>query len=388
MPDIHAKLSASGSAKWINCPGSVSLESEFPDKSSEYASEGTLAHSLCELKLNLALGNITKTKYTRDVKKLGEIPADMEDYTEGYKDFVMEKYRAKNSPTIAVEVRLDFSKYVPGGFGTGDAVIATDDEIEVIDFKYGKGVRVDAEENSQLRLYGVGALAEYEYLYEPQKVTYTIYQPRIDNVSVWTESVEDLTEWAENTAAPCAESALKEDAPCIAGRYCDSHFCKARAVCRAYTQMQTELARFDFKRPEKLTPEEIAEVLRQAGSLKKWVEVVEAYAIDEALKGTDFPGWKVVEGKSNRKYADEAAVFTALVQAGYSENDISVKRIKTITDMTKTIGKDDFKTLLEDAGLVIKPQGKPTLTDISDKRPALNSTMAAAEDFKDIQEDI
>lgn len=381
MPDVHAKLSASGSAKWLNCPGSIELESGFPDETSEYAAEGTKAHSLGELKINLELGNISKAKYTRDVKKLGDVPADMEDHIEGYKNFVIERYNAKKkNATIAIELRLDFSRYVPEGFGTGDVVIVTDDEIEIIDLKYGKGVVVSAEENPQLRLYGLGAYEEYEYLYSPKKITYTIYQPRIDNISSWSESINELIKWGKDTVVPAADAALEYNAECKAGEYCDSHFCKARAVCRAYNQQKLELAKYEFTSPNKLTNDEIAEILHQASGLKKWVEVVEAYAIEEAIKGAEFPGWKLVEGKSSRKYSDESKAKEALLKAGYEENDIVTVKLKGITDMGKLLGKE-FDNIIGE--FVIKPQGKPTLVDVKDKRPALNSVQAAISDFEE-----
>ena len=238
MPEVHARLSASGSAKWLNCPGSIAMEEQFPDRASDDAQLGTKAHALGELKINLALGNITRNKYTREVKKLGDIPADMEDYIEGYKDYVIEQYNTRKagnkSVSIAVEKRLDFSDYVPGGFGTGDVVIAYEGGIQIIDLKYGIGVPVSAEMNSQLRLYGLGACNEYDYIYDIGILIYTIYQPRLDNISTYIETADSLIDWGENTVKAAAEKATSEDAECFAGEYCDKRFCKARAVCRAY----------------------------------------------------------------------------------------------------------------------------------------------------------
>ncbi len=383
MPDVHAKLSASGSAKWLNCPGSIALEGQFADSSSSYAEEGTTAHALGELKINLALGNITRNKYTREVKKLGDIPADMEEYIEGYKDFVIECYNTTLSEnptaTIAVELRLDFSDYVPDGFGTGDVVIVSNSVIEIIDLKYGKGVKVSAENNPQLRLYGLGAYAEYDYLYDMDNVKYTIYQPRLDSVSTYSEPVDDLLKWGRDIVRPGAVKALSEHAECIAGEYCDSHFCKARAVCRAYNDKRLELARYDFIKPNRLSNEEISDILELAPKIPKWCEIVQAYAMDRALAGEKFPGYKLVEGRSNRKYADEKQVMDALLQNGYELDDITVRKLYGITEMQKLLGGDEFDELI--GQFIIKPQGKPTLVPETDKRPELGSTESAIKDF-------
>lgn len=383
MPEIHAKLSASGSAKWLNCPGSISLEEQFPDSSSSYAEEGTKAHALGELKINLELGNITRNKYTREVKKLGEIPADMEDYIEGYKDYVIEQYNTRKagngSVTIAVEQRLDFSEYVPGGFGTGDVVIAYEGGIQIIDLKYGKGITVNAEFNPQLRLYGLGAVSEYDYLYDVDVLIYTIYQPRLDNVSTYIEKSDTLIKWGSEIVRPAAEKALTEDAECCSGEYCDKGFCKARAVCRAYNEKRSELARYDFIRPNKLTNEEIADILEIAPKIKSWCEVVESYALDRALQGEKFPGYKLVEGVSRKKYSDEKAVISVLFENGYAIEDYTNRKVKSITELTKLLGLERFNELL--GTLIVKPKGKPTLVPETDARPELGSTASAIADF-------
>lgn len=383
MPDIHAKLSASGSAKWLNCPGSIALEEQFPDSTSVYAEEGTKAHALGELKINLALGNITRNKYTREVKKLGDIPADMENYIEGYKDYVIEQYNTRKagnkSVTIAVEQKLDFSEYVPGGFGTGDVVIAYDGGINIIDLKYGRGVPVSAELNPQLRLYGLGACGEYDFLYDIGIVIYTIYQPRLDNISTYIETSETLHDWGNEIVKESAKKALGDDAQCIAGEYCDSHFCKARAVCRAYNEQRMKLAKYDFIKPNELTNEEIADVLEIAPKIKSWCEVVESYVIDRALNGDKFPGYKLVEGQSRRKYSDENAVISTLFENGYALEDYTDCKLKSITKMTELLGSDKFNELL--GRFIIKPKGKPTLVPETDERPEIGSTASAISDF-------
>ena len=383
MPNTHAKLSASGSAKWLNCPGSISLESKFKDKTSTFAEEGTKAHALGELKINLALGNITRNKYTQEVKKLGEVPADMEDYIEAYKDYVIEQYNIRKagnkSVSIAVEKKLDFSEYVPEGFGTGDVVIAYDGCIQIIDLKYGTGVKVDAELNSQLRLYGLGACNEYDYIYGMGIMIYTIYQPRLNNISTYIETADFLAEWGKDVVKPSAEKALEENAQCCAGDYCDSHFCKARAVCRAYNNKRTELAKYDFIKPSELSKEEIADVLEIAPKIQSWCEIVQTYVMDKVLQGEKFPGYKLVEGRSNRKYSDENAVISTLFENGYAIDDYMDRKLKPITKMTEFLGIDKFNELL--GGFVIKPQGKPTIVPETDKRPEIGSAASAAEDF-------
>lgn len=385
MPGIHAKLSASGSAKWLNCPGSIALESEIPNESSSYAEEGTTAHALGELKINLALSNITRNKYSRDVKKLGDIPPEMEEYMEGYKDFVIENYNKalanSSSAVIAVELRLDFSDYVPDGFGTGDVVIVSGNALCIIDLKYGKGVKVNAEENPQLRLYGLGAYFEYDYLYDIDTVTYMIYQPRLDNVSVFSEDVSELLKWGEEIVKPHAVIALSEDAPCVAGEYCDNHFCRARPICRAYNEKRLELAKYDFIKPNRLSNDEISEILEIMPKISKWCEVVQAYVTDRVLAGEKFSGYKLVEGRSNRKYSDEKAITDVLLRSGYDLDDITVRKLYGITEMQKLLGADTFNELLKD--YIIKPQGKPTLVPETDKRPEIGSSASAISDFED-----
>lgn len=383
MPEVHARLSASGSAKWLNCPGSIAMEEQFPDRSSDDARLGTKAHALGELKINLELGNITRRKYTSGVKKLGDIPADMEDYIEKYKDYVIKQYNARKAGnktvSIAVEKRLDFSEYVPGGFGTGDVVIVYEGGVDIIDLKYGIGVEVSAEKNSQLRLYGLGACDEYDYIFDIESLSYTIYQPRLDRISTYSEAYDTLCKWGNEVVKINAEKALSENAECFAGEYCDKGFCKARAVCRAYNERKTELAKYDFVRPNKLTNEEIADVLEIAPKIKSWCEIVQAYALEKAQQGEKFPGYKIVEGQSRMKYSDEDAVISTLSESGYDIDDYMDRKLKSITKMKESLGIDKFNELL--GKLLIKPQGKPTLVPETDNRPEMGSAVSAAKDF-------
>lgn len=385
MPEEHARLSASGSKKWTNCPGSVRLEEQFPDEGSSYAAEGTTAHALAELKLLEATGQITKKDFGKRASGL-ETDAEMDEYTEGYKDYVLERFAAVSAECpdakLSVEERLELSEYVPDGFGTGDAVIVGFHVLEIIDLKYGKGVPVSARDNSQLMLYALGALTRYDWLYDVRKVRMHIYQPRIDNVDVCEKDAEELYMWGA-WVRQRAKLALKKNAECVAGDYCDSGFCKARPICRAYNDEKQRLAYLDFKQPAELSDEEIAEIIGKADELAKWAKLVSDYALDRAVNhGARYPGFKLVEGRSCRTYTDETAVAERLENAGCSESDITVKKLKGITDMEKLLGKKRFAELLD--GLVVKPAGKPVLVPETDKRPELNTTDTAKADFDDI----
>ncbi len=389
MPEVHARLSASGAKKWLNCPGSIQLESQFENIPSEFAQEGTTAHALAEAKLRFALKQIKRTEYAALVKKL-DVNGEMEEYTDGYRDFVIKRYNhaLKTTPDakLLIEQKLDLSKWVPQGFGTGDAVIVGDGILEIVDLKYGAGVAVSADWNPQLRLYALGALDSFDFLYDIKIIRTVIYQPRKDNISCESITPEDLCAWGEIVAEKAKIAADDAITECTAGDHCDEGFCRARAVCRAYAEKRSSLAKLDFKPPAKLTLEEVAEVLEQSAKLKKWAELVNDYALDQAVNHeADIPGYKLVEGKSSRKYSKSDDVISKiLVENGYSENDIFNRSIKCITEMEKLLGKTRFASLLKDC--VIKPQGKLTLVPIEDKRPAVNSASQAADDFAEIIE--
>lgn len=390
MPETHAKLSASGSKKWLNCPGSVQLEAQFPDTVSSYAAEGTTAHALAEAKINLAMKSISRVNYHKLTEKL-DTNTDMEEYTDGYRDFVLERYNAalqkSKDAVLAVEIQIDLSAWIPGGFGTGDAVIISPGALEIIDLKYGQGVPVSAKDNTQLRLYALGALDCYDYLYDIKTVTMTIYQPRIDNISSVTVNSLELYEWGFDVVREKAKIANDDSVlECVAGKHCDEGFCKARPVCRAYAEQKQKLAVYDFKPPEKLSVDEIAEIIDQADSLCKWAKLVKDYALEQALNnGVKFPGFKLVEGRSNRTYTDdEKAIAVKLAENGYTEEQIYTKKLKGITEMEKLLGKTEFQHILN--GFIVKPQGAPTLVPIEDKRPEINSAQQAKEDFKEFIE--
>ena len=374
-PKSHAILSASSSHRWLNCNPSARLEQEFEDQETEAASEGTAAHALCEHKLRKALK-------LRSKKPVSQYDCDeMDDYTDGYVQFVLEQLaQAKLTcpdPQVLIEQRLDFSCYVPDGFGTGDCLIIASPRLHVIDFKYGLGVLVDAYQNPQMMLYALGALRIFDCLYDITEVSMSIYQPRRENVSTWTISVDELMDWAENTLRPKADLAYKGEGGYSPGSWCQ--FCKAAVKCRARAEAKLDLARFEFAQPPLLSDAEIEEILGKLDDLTKWANEIMAYAQDAAINhGKEWAGYKLVESRTNRKYTDEDAVARAAASAGY--RDIYKKTLISITEMEKLMGKQTFKEIL--GGLIVKPIGKPTLVPASDKRPAITTT-GAKHDFNE-----
>lgn len=381
----HALLSASGSKRWLACTPSAQLELEFEEEKSIYAEEGTLAHEIGELMLSLYLKLITKQAYTRKLNKLkinSFYSKEMEDYVKVYVDYCIEKineaYARSKDAVILLEQRLDFSNYVPDGFGTGDLVIISDSILEIIDLKYGKGVAVDATANTQMMLYALGALNQFECLYDIEKLRMTIVQPRLDSISTDEISVEALTEWAESYVKPRAEMAIIGEGQFCAGEHC--RFCRARYTCRSRAEENLKLTRFDFKTPTLLSDEEISEILSGVDDLQKWASDIYSYALEQAENhNKKWPGYKLVEGRSSRKYKDENLVAETLVAAGIEEYKLYNKSLLTITAMEKTLGKKQFTELLGE--LIIKPMGKPTLVSEMDKRPELNSIKSAQADF-------
>ena len=377
-PEKHAKLSASSAHRWMNCNPSANLEREFADKTSEAAAEGSAAHALCEHKLRKAL----KMRSVRPVSKYDS--DEMEMYTNSYVEFVLEQSEVAKQhctdPFVLIEQRLDFSCYVPDGFGTGDCLIVADKLLHIIDFKYGLGVLVDAEENPQMMLYALGALQLFDALYDIDTISMSIFQPRRENVSTWTITVAELKEWAEKILRPKAELAFKGEGEFNPGPWCT--FCKAAVKCRARAEEKLALAQYEFTKPPLLTDEEIEDILSRLDDLTKWANEIAAYAQDAAINhGKQWNGFKLVEGRSVRKYSDEAAVVAAATAAGY--RDIYKKSLIPITEMEKLMGKKTFAEVL--GGLVIKPHGKPTLVPASDKRPAIHS--GANHDFTEITEE-
>ncbi len=371
MSDKHALLSASSSHRWLECPPSALLSAELPDTPSGYAEEGTEAHALSEYKVNKALGR----EGNDPSKTLVYFGAQMDECTDAYAEYVMEeveeaKGRCKD-PIVLVEQRLDFSRWVPEAFGTGDCIIVSDENLTVIDMKYGEGVLVEAKENPQMMCYALGALELFDGIYDITTVSMTIFQPRRSNISTWTISKDELLKWADEVLSPKAELAAKGEGEFKAGSHCQ--FCRAKAICRKRAEHNLEAAKYDFKTPVTLEDEEIEDILSRADELVSWVTDVKDYALREALDGKGWKGWKLVEGRSVRKYTSDEAVAEKVQAAGFDPYE---HKVRGITAMTRMLGKAKFDELL--SSLVEKPQGKPTLVPMSDKRPALST---AAKDF-------
>lgn len=372
-PKAHAILSASSSDRWLHCPPSARLCESVRDKGSDYAAEGTDAHSLCEHKLKSALGIRSKDP-TED---LSWYDAEMEDCASEYASYIMELVaevkKTCSDPIVLIEQRLDFSKYVPDGFGTGDCLVIGDGTLYVIDFKYGKGVEVLAENNPQMMCYSLGALELFDDIYDIDAVCMTIFQPRRSNISTFTIPKDELLSWVETTLAPTAQLAYNGEGDFACGDWC--RFCKVKTECRARAEANLEMARYEFKQPPLLTDEDVEEILGKLDELTAWASDIKDYALQAAVSGKSWRGYKLVEGRSNRRYTSEAAVADAVTNAGYDPYE---KKLLGITAMTTLLGKSKFNELLGE--LTYKPQGKPTLVPESDKRPAMTTIM---DDFKE-----
>ncbi|MDF2854657.1 MAG: hypothetical protein K0Q87_508 [Neobacillus sp.] len=370
----HALLSASGAHRRMNCTPSARLEREFQDNSGEAAAEGTAAHALAEYKLRKALK-------MRSKKPISQYDSEeMDGYTDGYVEFVLEQLalakKICNDPQVLIEQRLDFSKYVADGFGTGDCVIIADGVIHIIDFKYGQGVLVSADDNAQMKLYSLGALELFDGIYDISTVSMTIYQPRRENISTHTVLKESLYQWAEEVLKPTAVLAFDGKGEYRAGEWCQ--FCRASVKCCARAEEKLNLARFEFALPPLLTDGDIEEILSKLDDLTSWANDIKAYALEAALDhGREWRGFKLVEGRSVRKYVNEEAAAEAAKAAGY--RDIYRQSLINLTKMERLMGKGKFLEIL--GSLIEKPPGKPTLVPISDKRQAINTS--AKHDFKE-----
>jgi len=355
----------------MTCTPSARLEENFPDDESEFAKEGTFAHAVFEHEMLTFLG--------QDAEPIEDSYFD----TPELRDYVMEAvrfsidrikeaYKRCSDPRILVEQRLDFSEWVPEGFGTGDLVIVADDLVEVLDLKYGKGIFVGAEGNSQMRLYGLGAYSENSLLYNIKSVRMTILQPRLDNYSSEELAIDDLLSWAEDKVRPRAALAWAGEGEFVAGDHCSSCFCKARFQCAARSEQALALAKqsFSMVKPELLTIEQVAMVLERGETVSKWVSDVQSYALKQAEKGTRVPGYKLVEGRSNRRYSSQDLVAERLRKHGFEEAAIYERSLLGLTAMSAALGKKQFDSLLGD--LIEKPTGKPVLVPVADKRDELD----------------
>lgn len=365
-PKGHALLSASSSERWLRCPPSARLCENYEDKGSDFAAEGTDAHALCEYKLRRAL-NMDATDPTEHLVWFTE---EMDDCAAGYAAYVIEQVElAKQTcvdPVVLVEQRVDFSRWVESGFGTSDTIIIADGTMTVCDYKHGRGIMVDAHENPQMMCYGLGALELFDGIYDIDTVRMIIYQPRRENVSVYTISKGDLLIWADEVLKPTADLAFAGDGNFLCGEWCG--FCKAKHDCRARAEANLELAKYEFKLPPLLTDEDIEDILAKVDNLVAWAGDIKEYALQQAISGKEWTGWKLVEGRSNRKYTNESAVIDAVEGAGFDPYE---RKVLGVTAMQKLLGKSRFDELL--AAFIEKPQGKPTLVPESDMRPVMNT---------------
>lgn len=353
----HAILSPSSSARWLKCPPSARLQLKFKDELSPYAKEGTDAHSLCEFKLKSLLGQETKDP-REDLDYLNQ---EMEDCSDGYAAYVLEIVEASQTPIIYIEEKLDLSSFIPEASGTADCLIVSDENLHVIDYKHGMGVEVDAKENTQLMIYALGALYLFDGIYDIETVALHIYQPRRDNISVFTISKADLYQWSKEDLEPRAKIAFEGEGDFKAGEHC--RFCKAKNTCRKRAELSMEILKHDFKKPELLEDYELEEALKLIPLMEAWASDVKDYALEKALQGRKWQGFKLVEGRSVRKYADKEKIAEIVTAMGFDPYE---KKLLGITKMTKLLGKKNFDEKLSD--YISKPQGKPTLVERSDKR--------------------
>ena len=365
-PKGHAILSASSSDRWLHCPPSARLCETYEDKGSDYAAEGTDAHELCEYKLKKALG-MDASDPTENLTWHNE---EMEDCANGYAAYILEMVEAAKEscadPKVLIEQRVDFSHWVEHGFGTVDCIIIADGTLRICDYKHGLGVLVDATDNPQMKCYALGALELFDDIYDIDNVSMTIYQPRRQNISTFEISKDALYKWADEVLKPTADLAFAGDGNFLCGEWCG--FCKAKHECRARAESNLTLAQYDFKFPPLLEDSEIEYILSRADELVAWASDIKEYALQQAISGKEWAGWKLVEGRSNRKYSNEEAVIQVVTDAGFDPYE---KKLLGITAMQKRLGKSRFDELL--TAYIEKPQGKPTLVPESDKRPAMNN---------------
>lgn len=397
----HALLSASGSHKWLVCPPSARLEEQFENKTSSYMEEGTLAHSICELKArNYFVETMTKRKFNSELKKLQQnenYQDEMEDYTNTYIDYLKEvAMRSGIRPTVAIEMKVDYSKYAKEGFGTADCLMIVGKDLYIIDFKYGKGVPVSSEENPQLKLYALGALEKYKIIYQIENIHLCIVQPRLDNISEYELKRADLEKWGNEIVIPAAEKAFLGLGEYVSGEQC--RFCKAKGCCTARANKNLKAIE-DFKPVEYdqkqknvtldkvakgiLTNNEIGTILTQTADVDVWVKDLRSYALDCILKGENIEGWKAVAGKSNRVLADQEKAFKVITDFGINEALLYERKPSTITELEKLLGKKEFENLVGD--YIEKPKGAPTLAPMSDKRENYKLSNAK-EDFAEREE--
>lgn len=374
MPDKHAILSASSANRWLHCTPSARLEEGIADQASAFAAEGTVAHAKGEEKLNNWLAGHGRKKVKCEDGEMDEATTDYRNYV--IEVFSEEKDRCPDAK-LFVEVQEDLSKWIPEGFGTSDAVIVSDNTLHVIDLKYGKGVAVNATDNPQLKLYAAGAMNLYEMLYDFNKVKLHIFQPRIDNINTYELTTDELHAWLEQEVKPKAQLAFNGEGTTQPGEWC--RFCKVKSQCKARAKRNLEIA--DQEKRLKallLTDDEVADLLPQMKEIQEWCKDVQEFALDQAMQGTKYKGFKLVEGTSRRKITDQNDALEKLQRAGFEYTAVTQTKLKGLTDLEKLVGKKAFTELMGDT--IEKPPGAPTLVPESDKRPELK-LQAAMEAF-------
>lgn len=383
----HALLSASSSHQWLHCPASVRLTEHLPDKDTPYTLEGRLAHEIAELKVKAYFEGLPKRTVTSGLKKIKANPEygsyyapEMDGYTEAYLDYVKEcALRYESKPYVSIEKRVSYAEIAPEGFGTCDCIMIGSGHLSIIDFKYGKGVPVSAEENPQLKLYALGAYLTYKFLYPITRVTMAIHQPRLDSVTEWEVSVKDLLAWGDSIK-PIAQQAFEGGGEPVPGEHC--RFCKIRGSCRTRAEKNMELVEKSNTKAQELSNEEIGELLGKMDDLKSWADAVKSHALSLLLDGEEIPGWKAVEGRSNRQFTDPDKALKAVIDSGIDEAILFERNPISLSSIEKLLGKKKFDELL--ASWVIKPPGKPATAPLTDKRPAIQNRPTAEEAFKDI----
>lgn len=387
MPGAHALLSPSAASRWMACTASARATEGIEENTSTAAEEGTAAHALAEIKLKRALKQITKKKYEVElevIKATGYYNEEMEEHTDTYVNHVMEAFAEAKARTadavIEIETRLDFSDCIPEGFGTGDVIIISDGQISIVDFKYGKGVEVDAEDNPQMMIYALGAIRAFEDFYDLTHAHMQIIQPRLSNFSSMDRSVEYLHQWRDEALKPKAAEAWDGKGMFVPGEK-QCRFCKINKTCKARADYHMALKDdYELEKANTLTPGDIATILLQVDDMIRWADSIKEYALEKALAGDEIPGWKVVEGRSNRKITDEEAAVERLQKEGFTDTDYYNVKLKGITDLEKKVGKSELAEILD--GIIEKPVGKPALVPETDKRPALSlSTVESEFDF-------
>lgn len=373
----HALLSASSAHRWLACPPSAVAAEAYPDQDTDYTREGTIAHEVAEVVASARLKGKNLT-----IANLDELPEgadrDMVEYAKGYADYIQEQITSEDA-IVLLEKKVDFSPWVPGGFGTADCIIIQGNTMDVIDYKYGKGVAVSAVDNPQEKLYGLGAWFDYGFACDIEKIRLHIYQPRINNVSRDELLLDELIEWADKTVKPTAEKAAKGKGNYTPGEHCQ--FCPHAGRCRALTKVCTEYVNTHGMRAPVpvLAPWEIAEILRLESLVTLWLKRVRDQALTTMMSGGEILGFKVVAGRGSRAWADDLEVAAALEKAGHSREEITETSVLSVAKMEKALGKKKVQELV--GGHIVNHTGSPTIAPESDKRPVYDPS---AETLKDL----